>query len=274
MNIFWNVNIVRIDASVIVLRFGSKFHSFHPHISIISKVQYRIHVYRCDWQGPQHTFAEHMKTKHRHNGAPFIYYQQSAVDFDSTKDISKINLINAFNKTFVFTYFAPRGSSSIFFFIFLLGRKSDAEKYLIDFELNDGLRKLKFIENCYNDVVDVWEIFAGHRCFVIPQKLAETYAKNGRLEFRFVIKKRDAVETDNLLKQAHMQNAFVNFRNMYGGGGPVPSMAMGRSVSMQNVANNYNNGPKRAVGGAQFPTNASHTNRQDRKYSNPSLKRR
>lgn len=206
-----------------------------------------------------------MKTTHRDNCAPFIYYQQSAVDFDSTKDVSQINLIDAFNKTFVFTYFARQQSPDIFFLIFLVGRKSDAEKYLIDFELNDGLRKLKFIENCYNDVA------AEHRCFVIPKKLAETYAKTGRLEFRFVIKKRDAVEADNLLKQTHMQNALVNGRNQYGGG-QVPNISMDRrSVSMQNVSNNYN-GCKRTIGGPQLPTNANHINRQDRKYSNPSHK--
>lgn len=214
-----------------------------------------------------------MKTTHRDNGAPFIYYQQSAVDFDSTKDVSKINLIDAFNKTFVFTYFAPQQCPVIFFLIFLLGRRSDAEKYLIDFELNDGSRKLKFIENCYNDVMDVFKIFAEHRCLVIPQKLAETYAKNGRLDFRFVIKKRDAVEADNLLKQTHMQNALRSGQNQYGGG-QVPNMALGRrSVSVQNVSNN-NNGLRRAVGGPQLATNVSHTNRQDRKYSNPSHKRR
>lgn len=231
-------------------------------------------VCRCDWNGPQHKLTEHMKAIHRDNGAPFIYYQQSAVDFDSTKDCSKINLIDAFNKTFVFTYFAPQHSPVVFFLIFLIGRQSDAEKYLIDFELNDGLRKLKFIENCYNDVVDVFDIFAGHRCFVIPQKLAETYAKNGRLEFRFVIKKRDAVDADNRLKQTHMQNALMHGgRNPYGGG-QIPNMAMGRSASMQNVSNNYYNGSKRPVSGAQFATNANHTNRPDQKYSNPSYKRR
>lgn len=223
--------------------------------------------FRCNWNGPQHELAEHMKIKHRNNGEPFIYYQQSAVDFDPTKNVSKINLIDAFNKTFVFTYFAPQHSPDIFFLIFLLGRKSDAEKYLIDFELNDGLRKLKFIENCYNDVMDVIEIFAGHRCFVIPQKLAETYAKNGQLEFRFVIKKRDAVEADNLLKQTHMQNALVNGRNQHGGGQP-PNMMMGRSVSMQNVSKHHVSRTQLAS------TNASHTDGQDRKYSNPSYKRR
>lgn len=228
---------------------------------------------RCEWEGPQHELTRHMQTQHRNNGAPYIYYQHSAVDFDATKDVSKINIIAAFNKTFIFTHFAPQQSSDIFFFIFLLGRKSDAEKYMIHFELNDGLRKLKFIENCYNDVVDVFEIFVQHRCFVIPQKLAETYAKNGRLEFRFVITKREAVEADNALKQEHMRNELVNGRNQYGGG-PVPNTAMGRSVSMQNVSNNYNNRPKRAVGDAQFASNASRNNHPERKFGNPSQKRR
>lgn len=151
-----------------------------------------------------------MKKDHRHIGDAFVHYQQSQVEFDLMKTQSKINLIDAFNKKFIFYYMSHENSSNLIFLIFLIGRKSDAQKYLIDFELKDGLRKLKFIETCYSDAVDLSEIIGEHRCFVIPKKLAATFTKNDQLVFRFVLKRKDAVEDENQLKQNHLKGKISN----------------------------------------------------------------
>lgn len=167
----------------------------------------------CDWIGRQHECADHMKTVHHDNVEHFLHYQKSKVDFDMDKTNVKINLIDAFNKNFIFFYLAHAESSNIIFIIFLMGRKCDAEKYLIDFELKDGVRKLKFIEACYSDAGNLRDIITEYRCSIIPKGLAQTYAKDGKLEFRFALKRKDAVEAENAIKQKYLKNNVLNNNN-------------------------------------------------------------
>lgn len=56
-----------------------------------------------------------------------------------------MNLIEAFNKKFVFYYYADYGKKIVYFLIYLIGRKDDANKYIIDFEIvipNNDFRKV------------------------------------------------------------------------------------------------------------------------------------
>lgn len=92
------------------------------------------------------------------------------------------------------------------FIIYLLGRKVDAQKFMIDFELKDELRKVKFIEMCFSDAENIFEIIKQHRCIVLTKPLVESFTKNGNLEFRFVIKKKDGIEMENIEKQQHLLN--------------------------------------------------------------------
>lgn len=78
---------------------------------------------------------------------------------------------------------------------------------MIDFELKHDLRKVKFIENCYSDAEDVCKIIKDHRCVVLPKQLVETFARNGSLEFRFVIKRNEDIKSENAEKEKHRKNS-------------------------------------------------------------------
>lgn len=150
-----------------------------------------------------------MEHRHSENGDFFPHWYSGSVDFLSDRVCKKINLIDAFNKKFVFLYISRPNSSNVVFIIYLLGRKSQAEKYMIDFELKDDLRKVKFIEKCYSDSDDIKTIINEHRCFVLPKKLVETYVNGQKLAFRFVVKKTDSIETENSEKRTYLLDNLV-----------------------------------------------------------------
>lgn len=145
-----------------------------------------------------------MEHSHSVNGVFFPHWYSGSVDFIPDRVCKKINLIDAFNKKFVFLYNCHPKSSNVVFIIYLLGQKSQADKFMIDFELKDDLRKVKFIEKCYSDCLDIKSIITDHRCFVLPKKLVETYANDQKLAFRFVVKKTDSIEIENSEKQMHL----------------------------------------------------------------------
>lgn len=148
-----------------------------------------------------------MRDSHSDNGEFFPHFYSGTLNFSLDKTCKKFNLIDAFNKKFVFFYVSHEKIPNVILIIYLLGRKCDAEKYMVDFELKDGLRKIKFIESCFSDAQDVKAIMSDHRCLILPKKLVETFAKNGHLQYRFVLKKKDNIEAENLEKKQHlMQN--------------------------------------------------------------------
>lgn len=145
-----------------------------------------------------------MKTAHADNGPFFEHWYSGKLDFDPNVDCKKFNLINAFNKKFAFVFMSRAANANVIFVIYLLGRKADAQKYMIDFELKNDLRKVKFIETCFSDADDIADIVLNHRCVILPKTLVATYAKEGQLEFRFFIKKKENIESENVEKQQHL----------------------------------------------------------------------
>lgn len=150
---------------------------------------------------------------HTDNGEFFTHWQSGLVEFDSIRMCRKFNLINAFNKKFAFMYISSPKSMNVVFIIYLLGRKLDAQKFMVDFELRNDMRKLKQIEMCYSDADNIKEIINNHQCFVFSKKTSETYAKNGFLEFRFVIKKKCDIEAENFDKHQHKLNHILGIEN-------------------------------------------------------------
>lgn len=150
--------------------------------------------------------AEHLKNKHANNCESYKYWQEASVPFDLHRTDSKINIIDAFNKKFIFYYLSHIDLTNVLFIIYLVGRKCDADKFIIDFELKQEFRKIKFNEHCYNDASNLPLIISEQRCFVISKKLVNTYVKNGKIEFRFVLKRKDVAKKEDLQKEFHLKN--------------------------------------------------------------------
>lgn len=113
------------------------------------------------------------------------------MSFVSNESSETINLIDAFSKRFLFFYNSKADSPNVIFMIALLGRRSDAQKYLIDFELRQGVRKMKFVEQCFSDTDGLNRLIDEHRCISIPKNIVESFSHNGNIDFRFVIKRKE-----------------------------------------------------------------------------------
>lgn len=216
------------------------FHYLLPTKKIKNKIFFS--RFSCGWMGMQQDFVVHMEDSHSSNGEFYTHWQSDSVEFDPNKNCTKFNVINAFNKKFIFFYMSLEKNANLIFLIYLLGRKVDAQKYMIDFELKNELRKVKFIETCFSDADNMATVIKDHRCIVLPKKLAETYAQNGRLHFRFVIKKKDSIEFENVEKNQHLLS------NVLGRAAPnqfVPKTQMTTHRSENNLnlnATRLNNG--------------------------------
>lgn len=209
MIIVTNVNFVHTNVWARSWDFGRK-----PHLLVcfcfFSIVVDFCWYFSCNWIGIHQDFGEHMTSAHHTNGPFFTHYFAGAVDFHEDQTCKKFNLIDAFNKKFVFMYMSHVKNPNVVFIIYLLGRKCDAEKYVIDFELKDGLRKVKFNELCYSDAADIKSLINDHRCFVLPKKLVESYAVGNRLDFRFVIKRKQDLALENSVKHRHLQSNILS----------------------------------------------------------------
>lgn len=120
-----------------------------------------------------------------------------------------LKLINAFNKKFIFFYNSNGESDELTFAIFLIGRKCDADRYLIDFEVRQDQRKIKFLEKCHSDADDIFELIRTGHCFTMSKKIIESLVTNGKINFRFIIKRKDAVTMENVIKDEYLKNRLL-----------------------------------------------------------------
>lgn len=137
--------------------------------------------------------------------APYSYWHNDSMPFIPNQTTKRINLIDAFNKKFIFYYTAEANSPNVSFLIFLLGRKVDAQKYLIDFELKQNLRKVKFVDNCPCDTDNLDQMIEENRCITISKNIVETFLNDGNINFRFIIKRRDLFEAEELKKERYVK---------------------------------------------------------------------
>lgn len=174
----------------------------HGHLILNSKIY--LHIFdRCSWTGSQQDIDKHFEKQH--HCEPFKYFDHGIVDYQPNKKNQYINLINAFNKKFVLHYRSDVDEPSVMFIIYLIGRKCDAQKYVIDFELKLDHRKVKFVDDCHCDA-DAQESMEKEQCFVISKKLFATYATDGRVKFRFVIKRKDLMDEEERAQEQHSLN--------------------------------------------------------------------
>lgn len=160
---------------------------------------------RCDWNGSLTEIEDHLKTVHATAREPYNYWQNEGVPFFRNVTHQFINVIDAFNKKFIIYYRAAAEDSNVSFLIFLLGRKIDAQKYIVDFEVKEGLRKIKFVDHCNCESDDLEQIIAENRCITVPKGLIETYLVGGKFNIRFTIKKKEKLEDEDLNKERYLK---------------------------------------------------------------------
>lgn len=158
----------------------------------------------CDWKGTQEQFEEHANQAHPHLREHFNYWHSGTVPFSNHQTIRMLKLIDAFNKKFVFFYNSNGESDQLTFSIFLLGRKCDADRYLIDFEVRQDQRKIKFLERCHPDSEDLTEPIRTGHAFTISKKSIESLVENDEINYRFIIKRKDVVATENVIKEEYL----------------------------------------------------------------------
>lgn len=172
----------------------------------------------------QQDIGDHIKNDHK--GSFYNYFHSAMLKYNPNRSIRTFNLIDAFNKKFVFYYDAKASGAIITFMIFLIGRKYDAQKYLVDFELKNGVRKWKCVELCYCDADNLDEHIKEQRCFVIPKKVFESFVVNGLVEYRFNIKRKETLEEEEKTQGKH------SWEHGYGRGGVNRSAFGGSTASL------------------------------------------
>lgn len=116
-----------------------------------------------------------------------------------------LKLIDAFNKKFVFLYNSNGECHELTFCIFLLGRKCDADRYLIDFEVRKDQRKIKFLEKCHSDSEVLFETNGTVNAFKMSKKTIESLINNEEINYRFIIKRKDVVATEDVIKEEYLK---------------------------------------------------------------------
>lgn len=164
------------------------------------------HNFRCDWNGLQKDVADHMQQVHLSGRQVFKHWHFGVIPYVPAKDTVIIHLINAFNKKFLFFYVSFASSLNVHFVVQLLGRRCDAEKYMIEFELGAELRKLKFFEPCYSDADDLLILLNTKQTMTIQKDYFKQYANShDRVGFQFVLKRKTAVIEENRQKEEYFK---------------------------------------------------------------------
>lgn len=112
----------------------------------------------------------------------------------------------------MFYYLSKCDSPNVLFMIVLLGRKVDAQKYLIDFELKKDFRKIKFIELCYSDAENIQDLLNEQHCISIPKKVVNSYLVDNEIPFRFIIKRKETMQAEESEQEAHLQQLLTSSR--------------------------------------------------------------
>lgn len=189
--------------------------------------------------GKQSDLAEHIKTAHPTLGDFYKYWQEGSVEYLRQRSISTMNIIDAFNKKFVFYYCSQQTSSVVVFLIFLVGRREDSQKYLVDFELKQKHRKIKFIEKVYCDADNLNELIEKkEHCIAIPKSIIESYLVDNRcVHFRFILKRKDAFDEEESTQVDFMKNKLHSSEIEFGGR-QSKSVTSGVSTGMNTALEN------------------------------------
>lgn len=77
-----------------------------------------------------------MNTAHGESlGDNFEFFQKSSVSFNPTESWHSINIVNGYGKHFVYYMYSNSAKKLIYFIIYLLGLKEEAQQYVIVFEI-------------------------------------------------------------------------------------------------------------------------------------------
>lgn len=145
-----------------------------------------------------------MKTVHIRDHQSCNYWHNESTPFLPAQNRQTINLVDAFNKKFIFIHSSKSNSPNVSFMIFLLGCKQDAAKYLIDFELKQGLRKIKFVESCLCDTDNLKQLLDEESFITIPKCVMERFLIDGNIHFRFIIKRKTIFEAEESNKDQYL----------------------------------------------------------------------
>lgn len=124
----------------------------------------------------------------------------------------------------------------------MLGRKCDAQKYLIDFELKQNYRKVKFVELCYSDAENVKDLVKDEHCFSISKKLVKTFLTDNEINFRFIIKRKETFQAEEQVQEEHLQN-----------------MLAANRIDIERIASNMNSSKNKITGNGSVPNRSNHS---------------
>lgn len=136
----------------------------------------------------------------------------------------------------------------------------DAKKYVLELEVGDELKKMKFVETCRSDAIELLRLMNDKQTMTIPKEYFKQYANGvGIVPFQFNLKREKTVIEENQMKLKYFNatmlandgtrdaspnvgRVFVNSKSSAvvngRGGGLAPKAAAGRARANNNNNNN------------------------------------
>lgn len=175
----------------------------------ISNISIRFHC-RCGWNGLQKDFAAHLQDTHLSHQPILKYWHFGSIPFVAEKSCVRIHTIDAFNKKFLFFYVSFATSPCVHFVVQLLGRKCDAEKYVVELEIGADLKKMKFVESCYSDADDLLVLLNTKKAMTIPKEYFKQYGSTENdVGFELYLKRKTTVIEENCKKERYFKECML-----------------------------------------------------------------
>ncbi|XP_063389167.1 E3 ubiquitin-protein ligase SIAH1-like [Cydia fagiglandana] len=160
---------------------------------------------RCSWNGDVRKMMEHFKEKHPAHCVAEVDreagWRLQVEQLDLKECARHVFLAAQQNFLFIITLKVDTIQRMAYWVIQHIGQKKIAQQHLYEIQVTSGRdqqRKVVFTEHCLNDSLKADEVFRQANCAVMPLDMLTHFIKDKTLSFRFVIKRLNRDNKENV----------------------------------------------------------------------------
>ncbi|KAI8442405.1 hypothetical protein MSG28_005921 [Choristoneura fumiferana] len=146
----------------------------------------------CFWTGKLTQLMDHFRQNHPLNCNICNESDMQVSGICEDRDMHYVYLIAQTNMHFLITVKTATVDKAVHICIQYIGSKEEARRYIYEIHINsvhDAASRVVFVERCFNDTIQVDDIFRESKCVSIPLRKLRHYVEDEKLAFKFVIKK-------------------------------------------------------------------------------------
>lgn len=160
---------------------------------------------KCSWTGELKKMMDHFKEKHSAHCVAELDrdagWRLQVNQLDLKECARHVFLAAQQNFLFIITLKVDTMQRMAYWAIQHVGQKKVAQQHLYEIHVisrNDQQRKVVFTEHCFNDSIKADEVFRLANCAVMPLDMLTHFIKDKILSFRFVIKRLNKDNKENV----------------------------------------------------------------------------